>query len=62
MNAEDKVRLTTELENCLNQGVEAVLVVSMTTDKEVKVNTFGSPYVVTTLVEKTFKHLTEVKQ
>lgn len=62
MNAEDKVRLTTELENCLNQGVEAVLVVSMTTDKEVKVNTFGSPYVVNTLVEKTFKHLKEVKQ
>lgn len=62
MNAEDKVRLKTELENCLNQGVEAVLVVSMTTDKEVKVNTFGSPYVVNTLVEKTFKHLREVKQ
>lgn len=62
MNAEDKVRLKTELENCLNQGVEAVLVVSMTTDKEVKVNTFGSPYVVNTLVEKTFKHLKEVKQ
>lgn len=62
MNAEDKVRLKTELENCLNQGVEAVLVVSMTIDKEVKVNTFGSPYVVNTLVEKTFKHLKEVKQ
>lgn len=62
MNAEDKVRLKTELENCLNSGVEAVLVVSMTTDKEVKVNTFGSPYVVNTLVEKTFKHLKEVKQ
>ena len=62
MNAEDKVRLKTEMENCLNSGVEAVLVVSMTTDKEVKVNTFGSPYVVNTLVEKTFKHLREVKQ
>lgn len=62
MNAEDKVRLKTELENCLNEGVEAVLVVAMTTDKEVKVNTFGSPYVVNTLVEKTFKHLKEVKQ
>ncbi len=62
MNAEDKIRLKTELENCLNSGVEAVLVVSMTTDKEVKVNTFGSPYVVNTLVEKTFKHLKEVKQ
>ena len=61
MNAEDKVRLKTELENCLNSGVEAVLVVSMTTDKEVKVNTFGSPYVVNTLVEKTFKQLKEVK-
>lgn len=62
MNAEDKVRLKTEMENCLNQGVEAVLVVSMTTDKEVRVNTFGSPYVVNTLVEKTFRHLKEVKQ
>lgn len=62
MNAEDKVRLKTELENCLNQGVEAVLVVSMTTDREVRVNTFGSPYMVITLVEKTFKHLREVKQ
>lgn len=62
MNAEDKVRLKTELENCLNPGVEAVLVVSMTTDKEVKVNTFGSPYVVNTLVERMFKHLKEVKQ
>lgn len=62
MNAEDKVRLKTELENCLNQGVEAVLVVSMTTDKEVKVNTFGSPYVVNSLVEKTFKYLKEAKQ
>lgn len=62
MNAEDKSRLRTELENCLNQGVEAVLVVSMTAEREVKVNTFGSPYVLNLLVEKTFKHLKEVKQ
>ena len=62
MNAEDKSRLNTEMNNLLDPSVDAVLVVSMTIDKEVKVNTFGSPYVVNTLVEKTFKHLKEVKQ
>lgn len=62
MNAEDKARLATELNDCLANESEAVLVVSMTADKQIKVNTFGSPYVVNTLVEKTFKHLKEVKQ
>ena len=62
MNVEDKNRLNTELDELLDPSVDAVLVVSMTIDKEVKVNTFGSPYELNTLVEKTFKHLKEVKQ